>query len=52
MLYEVITIFFLLVSRYFELMARKRGAEIAENLARALPAMATRLIEAAGEERP
>jgi len=47
----VMFIFFLLVSRYFELMARKRGAEIAENLARALPAMATRLIEAAGEER-
>lgn len=39
----VMFIFFLLVSRYFELMARKRGAEIAENLSHALPAMATRL---------
>ena len=36
-------IFFLLVSRYFELMARKRGAETAEHLGRSLPAMATRI---------
>lgn len=46
----VMFIFFLLVSRYFELMARKRGAEIAENLSQALPAMATRLqVTDAGE---
>jgi Cu2+-exporting ATPase len=47
----VMFIFFLLVSRYFELMARKRGAETAEGLAQALPAMATRLIDGAGTER-
>jgi len=46
----VMFIFFLLVSRYFELMARKRGAEIAENLAHALPAMATRLVDTGGTE--
>jgi Cu2+-exporting ATPase len=46
----VMFIFFLLVSRYFELMARKRGAEIAENLDRALPAMATRLERAGDRE--
>lgn len=39
----VMFIFFLLVSRYFELMARKRGAETAERLGRSLPAMATRI---------
>ena len=39
----VMFIFFLLSSRYFELMARKRGAEILEQLSRALPAMATRI---------
>lgn len=39
----VMFIFFLLVSRYFELMARKRGAETAEHLGRSLPAMATRI---------
>ena len=39
----VMFVFFLLVSRYFEMVARKRGAETAENLAQALPAMATRL---------
>jgi len=39
----VMFIFFLLVSRYFEMMARKRGAETAERLGRSLPAMATRL---------
>lgn len=39
----VMFIFFLLVSRYFEMQARKRGAETAENLAQGLPAMATRL---------
>jgi Cu2+-exporting ATPase len=36
-------VFFLLVSRYFEMMARKRGAETAERLNQALPAMATRI---------
>ncbi len=46
----VMFIFFLLVSRYFELMARKRGAEIAENLAHALPAMATRLTGVDGRD--
>jgi len=39
----VMFIFFLLVSRYFELVARKRGAETAERLGTSLPAMATRL---------
>jgi len=39
----VMFIFFLLSSRYFELMARKRGAETLEQLSRALPAMATRI---------
>ena len=39
----VMFIFFLLASRYFELMARKRGAETLEQLSRALPAMATRV---------
>ena len=39
----VMFVFFLLVSRYFELMARKRGAETAESLGQALPVMATRL---------
>ncbi len=39
----VMFIFFLLVSRYFEMVARKRGAETAEALAQGLPAMATRL---------
>jgi Cu2+-exporting ATPase len=47
----VMFIFFLLVSRYFELMARKRGAETAEGLAQALPAMANRLIDDNGTER-
>jgi Cu2+-exporting ATPase len=40
----VMFIFFLLASRYFELMARKRGAETLEQLSRALPAMATRIV--------
>ena len=39
----VMFIFFLLSSRYFELMARKRGAETLEQLGRALPAVATRI---------
>ena len=39
----VMFVFFLLVSRYFELMARKRGAETAESLGQAIPVMATRL---------
>jgi Cu2+-exporting ATPase len=46
----VMFIFFLLVSRYFEMQARKRGAETAENLAQALPAMATRLDDADRQE--
>lgn len=43
--YDSVTmfIFLLLVSRYFEMVARKRGAETAEALAQGLPAMATRL---------
>ncbi len=47
----VMFIFFLLVSRFFELMARKRGAETAESLASALPAMATRLVDDDGTQR-
>jgi Cu2+-exporting ATPase len=39
----VMFVFLLLLSRYFEIMARKRGAETAEQLGQALPAMATRL---------
>jgi len=46
----VMFIFFLLVSRYFEMAARKRGAETAEGLAQALPAMATRLSANANED--
>jgi len=38
----VMFVFFLLVSRYFELMARKRGAESAEQLGQSMPAMASR----------
>jgi len=48
----VMFIFFLLVSRYFEMMARKRGAETAERLGRSLPAMATRLRGAQQEVIP
>ncbi len=40
----VMFVFFLLVSRYFEWMARQRGAESIERMAHALPVMATRLI--------
>ncbi|MDH3933946.1 MAG: heavy metal translocating P-type ATPase metal-binding domain-containing protein, partial [Gammaproteobacteria bacterium] len=48
----VMFIFFLLSSRYFELMARKRGAEALEQLSQAMPAMATRIIStAAGEQQ-
>jgi Cu2+-exporting ATPase len=43
-------VFFLLVSRYFEMMARKRGAEMAERLNQALPAMATRISITDGAE--
>ena len=39
----VMFVFLLLLSRYFEIMARKRSAEMAEQLTHALPAMATRL---------
>jgi Cu2+-exporting ATPase len=45
----VMFIFFLLASRHFELMARKRSAEKAELLSRSLPAMATRLPADGGE---
>ncbi len=47
----VMFIFFLLSSRYFELMARKRGAETLEQLSRALPAMATRITTTANGEQ-
>jgi Cu2+-exporting ATPase len=47
----VMFVFFLLISRYFEIMARKRGAEMAERLDHALPAMATRLVAEDGRER-
>ena len=47
----VMFVFFLLISRYFEIMARKRGAEMAERLNHALPAMATRLVAEDGRER-
>jgi Cu2+-exporting ATPase len=45
----VMFIFFLLASRHFELMARKRSAEKAEQLSHSLPAMATRLTADDGE---
>jgi len=48
----VMFIFFLLVSRYFEIMARKKGAETAERLGQSLPAMATRLDAGQGVEHP
>jgi Cu2+-exporting ATPase len=47
----VMFIFFLLSSRYFELMARKRGAETLEQLSFALPAMATRITATGDTER-
>jgi Cu2+-exporting ATPase len=47
----VMFVFFLLVSRYFEMMARKRGADMAECLNQALPAMATRLTGLDDRER-
>ncbi len=46
----VMFVFFLLLSRYFEIMARKRGAETAERLGHALPAMAIRLTDAGAQE--
>ena len=50
--YDSVTmfIFFLLVSRYFEMMARRHGADMAERLNQALPAMATRLVAGNGRE--
>jgi Cu2+-exporting ATPase len=50
--YDSVTmfVFFLLGGRYLELMARKRAAEVSENLVQALPAMATRLSEGARQE--
>ena len=47
----VMFIFFLLSSRYFELMARKRSAETMEQLSLALPAMATRITLAGDSEQ-
>jgi Cu2+-exporting ATPase len=47
----VMFIFFLLTSRYFELMARKHGAETLEQLSQAMPAMATRITRAGGAEQ-
>jgi len=46
----VMFVFFLLVSRYFEMMARRHGADMAERLNQALPAMATRLVTDNGRE--
>ncbi|HSG10922.1 MAG TPA: heavy metal translocating P-type ATPase [Gammaproteobacteria bacterium] len=37
-------VFFLLLSRYFELMARKRGAESAEQLGQSMPTLASRRV--------
>jgi Cu2+-exporting ATPase len=50
--YDSVTmfVFFLLVSRYFELMARRHGADMAERLNQALPAMATRMVTDNGRE--
>jgi Cu2+-exporting ATPase len=47
----VMFIFFLLTSRFFELMARKRGAETLEQLSQAMPAMATRITLAGNAEQ-
>jgi Cu2+-exporting ATPase len=47
----VMFVFFLLLSRYFEIMARKRGAELSERLNQALPAVATRLVGEQGAQR-
>jgi Cu2+-exporting ATPase len=47
----VMFIFFLLSSRYFELMARKRSAETMEQLSFALPATATRLTMAGNNQQ-
>ena len=47
----VMFIFFLLTSRHFELMARKRGAETMEQLSQAMPAMATRITLTGDEEQ-
>ncbi|MCH7882170.1 MAG: cation-translocating P-type ATPase [Proteobacteria bacterium] len=41
----VMFVFFLLVTRYFESMARQRNAESVEKLAHALPMIATRLLK-------
>lgn len=47
----VMFIFFLLTSRFFELMARKRGAETLEQLGQAMPAMATRITTTGNTEQ-
>ena len=41
----VMFVFFLLLARYLELMARRRGAQLSEALVQPVPAMATRLDE-------
>jgi Cu2+-exporting ATPase len=45
----VMFVFFLLTGRYFELVARKRAAEVSEAMVHMLPATATRLLDS-GEE--
>ena len=46
----VMFIFFLLIGRYFELVARKKAAEETERIALMAPATATRLLSDGGEE--
>lgn len=52
--YDSVTmfVFLLLAGRYFELMARKRAAEAAENIAQAVPASATRVNNGTDEYIP
>ena len=47
----VMFIFFLLTSRHFELMARKRSAETLEQLSQAMPVMATRITTTGNAEQ-
>jgi Cu2+-exporting ATPase len=44
----VMFVFFLLLARYLELMARRRGAQLSEALVQPVPAMATKLDESGG----
>ena len=46
----VMFVFFLLVGRYLELMARKKAVEVTENLVRITPAITTRLINKEADE--